>query len=274
MWKAAQVRQPPYLYSLCLSLLAAAAAASNVPLTASAEPAEAAAAAAEKKPAIAKISPFEQIAAAFEDYRNAVVNDDGQKAARFVTRQIFDYFGKVRDWALYADKQRTQNLPFTDQVTVLRLRAATKPDELAASSGKALFIRSVQEGWLEKEYLQKVELGETQVDEKAKTALLVQNINGHRAPGLIEFQREKRRWKLNAYSLLLGSSFVFEHSLRTTKTPKEELIRTAMAGIAGREFDPAWWEPLRKTPKGKKLEELGLDTALPQQIPFSRPRQN
>lgn len=216
-----------------------------------------------------------KIETAFEGYREGVLASDGEKAAKFVTKHIFDYFGRVKQWALYAPKEKIQALPFSDQVTILRLRAGFPLEKLSAISGRGLFIVSVRDGWLEKDYLKQVELkSDAQVDDSGDAALVPQTINGRVIPGLIGFQKENKVWKLNAYSLQLGSSFAFERSLRGMKDRREEMVESALSGITAKDFDQKWWNPLRKAPRGKKLEDLGLEGILPTQIPLSRRQQS
>ena len=228
-------------------------------------------------PLSSQIPLTDQVLNTFNGYRNAVLANDGKKAATFVTKPIFEYFTRIRDWTLYAPADKVKLLPITDQVTILRLRATIPTEKLAKikQPGKTLFILSVEQEWLEKEYLKKVELKKDfPIGEDSQGVLIPQTLNGHVLPGLIRFTKENKQWKLDAYGLLLGSSFVFEKSVRQSKADKVQLVEDAIASIVGKKYDQAWWAPAGKLPPGKKLEDLELDTILPQQLPLNRRQQS
>ena len=227
------------------------------------------------KPAMSQMPDFDQINAAFVAYKDAILADDGARAARFVTKHIFTYYNRVRDWALYASKEKIQAIPFTDQVTILRLRMEMKPEQLMAQTGKGLFVYTVKNGWMEKEYLKQVELKpDVHIDDIAKGALVPQTINGRVIPGLVHFERENKRWKMNAYSLLLGSSFAFERTIRKMRDQRVQMVEQAIASIAGKDFDQDWWNAPKGIPSGKNLEEFGLDVIMPTQLPLIRHQQS
>lgn len=192
----------------------------------------------------------EEIIKVFEDYKSAVLADNGPKAAKFVSSEIFQYFDKMKFAALNYDREKLQSeLTVADQITVLRLRKELPAKKIKKLSGKALFINAINQQWLDKEYLPKVSL--VNISAKNGVALADHMVDGYNTGAKVRFIYENRGWKFDPYALLAGSEVAFERGLPKDLEQRNQVITAAIESTIGSPIDLKLFEPSGKK-KGKK----------------------
>ena len=102
--------------------------------------------------------------AAFDRYRNALLNRNGSQAADLVDRRTIDQYEEYVGLARTVDRKGPRNQELLAKLVVLRLRHDFDATSLATLSGRKLFETSVEKGWIADSQLESTVLGKVTVD--------------------------------------------------------------------------------------------------------------
>lgn len=172
----------------------------------------------------------------FVAYQTALKSKNGEAAA-----SLFDA-GTVKAYETFVvqaqnlKREQLEKLELVELVNVLRLRHELTPEELAAAKGRAVLVRSVQDGWISDQSVLSGQIGRISVhDDRAD----VSRADKPFTPAFF-FVREGGRWR---YDMLRGQKRL-EPGLRTMMGASKMEAPLAFAGkliekiSANKPFDP------------------------------------
>jgi len=84
----------------------------------------------------------------FEDYKSAILNQQGDKAANLVSESTLTFFEEVRAAALTAPEQEVRQKRIVQKMMILNLRMRSTAEELHKLDAKGLFSFCVREGMI------------------------------------------------------------------------------------------------------------------------------
>ncbi|MEM8933979.1 MAG: hypothetical protein AAGE94_22500 [Acidobacteriota bacterium] len=148
---------------------------------------------ANEPPAAAAPTPAEDeaaVRAAFEEYRAALLSADGARAARAVDRPTIDWYQGTIDKARSIDRGGLDELTIMEKFTVLRLRHEFDRAALDAMTGESLFALAVENEWVNRTSVERVELARITLDGDAASA----SINTDLETPLFYFSRRRDDW--------------------------------------------------------------------------------
>src|SRR5690606_16152787 len=86
----------------------------------------------------------------FEGYKDAILNDRGEEAVKFVDSRTMNYYAHVLDKVKNADSVEVSALSLMDKLMVLSVRHRAKKEEILRFTGESLFVYAIKEGMVGK----------------------------------------------------------------------------------------------------------------------------
>jgi hypothetical protein len=193
-------------------------------------------------------SETEAVRKTFDDYRAAVLANDGRAAEYLLSKGTVDYYGEMRELALRASSESVQSQTLVDQMQVLLLRIRMDPAQLEAMSGSELLIHSVERGWIGKEGITRAQLGKLSIEES--TAVAHAEIGGQDFGPAFYFVKEGGGgWRLDLLPTLKSSNDSLEAAAEQRGISGREFILMLVEATVGYELDAGVWNPPLPTPE-------------------------
>jgi hypothetical protein len=181
------------------------------------------------------------IRATFEAYRTALLARDGEGALSHVSQPVLEYYGYVRDLALYASAAEVRARPLSDQLFVLLLRHRIPSARLRGMTARQVFTHGVAQGWISDEQARTQQIGRIGVTGNMAFAEML--IGGRRSPIGLHFVRQEGAWKWDMLGVIQGMDTALRSvAERAGITPEALLLRSAER-VAGRRVPPTIWDP-------------------------------
>lgn len=172
----------------------------------------------------------------FESYREALSGKDGARAAELVSDRTLSYYGNMKQAALHMPADSARKLALQDRLLLLFLRQRLSAEELRERTGREIFVRAVDEGWIGN--AQTLELYGAHIGEDF-AQLEVYDRDGTLYP--LECFKERGEWKLDLMfvSKLAGKGL----SQQIGGEQEDERLLTLVEAASGQKTTADIWEP-------------------------------
>lgn len=178
---------------------------------------------------------------AFEQYRRALIERDGDRAAELVSRSTLDLYEDMTDLALTATRSELMARRTIDRLNALFLRQLLTPRELQTMSGADVISFAVEEGLINDSSVVKLE--PTRVNVLGPTAALDIQINEKPAPFSMTFRNEDGEWKIDLTELLDLSELAFRDQMNKSGLGEEEYLFLLVESISKKRATSDLWRP-------------------------------
>lgn len=189
---------------------------------------------------------------AFNGYKSAIMNDQGEAAADLLSSSTVDYYEDMRDLALYAPQDELRQQSTGNLAQALLMRYQIPAQELRNMSGHALLVYAVAHGWVGKNSVAPFTVSSVQVVGSTAVADIVSDRQS--GMGQFRFQKEDGSWKLDLVPLMQAASVHFDNLVKQQGGTRERFILSMIAAASGRQVDPSIWEPPLKRTAGQSSE--------------------
>ncbi len=178
----------------------------------------------------------------FTEYRQSIVDRDGQKAASLVTGATLKYAEKVRDRALSMPERKLRFLPLMDISAALLARFQADPSALKRMSGHDLLASVVTHGGFDPQFIDSLRIGELTVFTRWAFAPVL-GPDGRPIRFKFLFRREKGRWLVDLEPILRQLRVLTPLIARTMGKSDEEFVYFVLESSTGRKPTAAVWTP-------------------------------
>lgn len=183
------------------------------------------------------------VKASFEAYREAILEDDGARAAKFVSHHTIDYYDEIVVQALTADSMALDTMSLIDKMTILIIRGKMSAELLKTAGPGDGFIFSINEGLVGKEEARRNDLGKVFYDSTFARAPMI--VDGQQTPLPMHFHLEEGVWKLDLTSLFPISEPVFTKMIEESGMPENEFLQLVVTiTLEGEEEANPIWHPI------------------------------
>lgn len=182
----------------------------------------------------------------FDQYIEAVQNEEGYAAAELLDSTTVQHFQMVLDKILYADSLAIDSMEVISKYQILLNRERIPKDELIGLSGKDLVATSVTSNRLfDSDY---ITIDHMDVDSNiAKVYLIIERRKSY--PMHFLFIKENENWKFNMTSLFEMMSQPFQMSSKAYGMTENEVILHSIENSTGHPPSDDIWEPLLNAKK-------------------------
>lgn len=181
------------------------------------------------------------IRAAFEAYRTALLARDGEGALPHISQSVLEYYGYVRELALYAGAAEVRARPLSDQLFVLLLRHRIPSARLRGMTAREVFAHAVAQGWISDEQARTQRLGRIGV--LGNMAFAEMLVGGQRSPVDLHFVRQDGAWKWDMLGVLQWMDTALRSVAESAGVRPEELLLRAAERVTGQRVPRTIWNP-------------------------------
>lgn len=178
---------------------------------------------------------------AFEGYRQALIDKDGNQAASRVTSSTIDAYQDFRDQALMAEEGTVRSLSMANRMQVLLLRHRIDPAELEQMDGRAVFAYAVDREWVGKDGVVRIELHDIAVNGARATARV--GVNGVTSAEVMHFRKEDGEWRFDLGPTLRRSDQVLQQLASQRGLTENEYLFSMITTLSGEQVTDAIWQP-------------------------------
>ncbi len=184
------------------------------------------------------------IRACFAAYKAALVSRDGAAAVEQVSTSTLEYYGQMRELALYAKQAELQKRSLTDQYIVLTLRHRVGLPDLQPMTAADVVRLAIEEGWTGDSEVKTLDLGTVTVDGNQARGNLKMLNEPENSEFAFVFVKEPEGWKLDITKLLFAAEAFLQDWLMTDDTPPAAGLITLLEFVSERQVSPDIWLPL------------------------------
>jgi hypothetical protein len=178
----------------------------------------------------------------FLAYKSAILASDGAAAADLVTQGSRELYRRYAVDAATLDRDGLDQLHVTDRVSVLLLRHSLQRSALESMSGGEVIAYSVDQGWIGKDSVARLNLGNFQVDGNAASGVVL-DAAGRESPFKLEFLKEEGRWRLDLLKMLEMTRMAIVYAVQQTGMSETDFVLYVLELSTGRTPGPEIWNP-------------------------------
>lgn len=171
---------------------------------------------------------------AFLQYRDALLEDNGSKAAELVDAGTIKYYDEMLAHALNIPRQNLLQLDFTSKFMVLRIRHEFNKSQIEKMTGRELLVIGVERGWTSKSWVSKVKQLvniKVELDKASASIPLAPNIP------IFHFLNESGQWKLNLLPILEMFNVAIKLQVTKSGLTEEEFIMRLLSTLSSKKVD-------------------------------------
>lgn len=183
------------------------------------------------------------VKAAFHDYKEAILNDNGEKAFSLVDNRTRKYYSDILQQSIILDSLAVNELSILDKMMVLIIRSKVPKEKLLKMDGKALFIYAVENGMVGKESVANNDIGKVMIHGNFASGVLL--VMGNKTALSFEFYKEKDQWQIDLTALFEYSAAAFRSIIEDSGKTENEYLSELISSIAGKKVTGETWKPIK-----------------------------
>lgn len=189
--------------------------------------------------ASASVADKDQVRSNYQDFKAALNSGNGQRACRYVTQNVFDFYDEARESALYDQPNEIEKETPIEVLAIFQLRYLSSKKELKGmSDGKYIFAWGVDNGLVNKEVINTFSLDKIQIEGNTAVASILKN--DVPVAGIeFNFVNKDDIWKFDLLKLFSTPNAALENARKKAKKSKIELAMYIMAETYGEPIPPA-----------------------------------
>ena len=185
----------------------------------------------------------QKVRESFENYRQAILNDKGEEAIKYISDNTFDYYHNILNEVKLADSTRIEDLSLIDKLTVLIIRHRTPSDKIKSFDKKTLVVYALDEGMIGKETVKNYSIGSIYFEDE-NTALGQLIVNAKSVSANFRFFKEDNNWKIDITSVMPGTNDAFEKMIESSGMNENEFIFLILENLTSVKPEPSIWKPI------------------------------
>ena len=183
----------------------------------------------------------------FNRYKAALLSGDGATAARLVDTETFQYFEEIKGLTLTGTEDAVRQRPFVDRLLIVTMRHELPSAELESMNLEGLLKHAIDAGWIGKQSIMGLGIGEITVDGDQATAVAVTpttaQAQGAQAASELQYRfvREQGEWRFGFRSLVSSINQMISGLTKQMGTDQDALIFVLVEQLSGRKVLPEVW---------------------------------
>ena len=141
-----------------------------------------------------------------------------------------------------APEEKVRELPIVDKLMVIMIRHRIPADQVKQMDATKLFVHAVEQGWVGKQSVQRISLGNISVD--GDTASGVHEFRGAGTDVSWKFYKEQGEWKINLTDNMPGINKAFGTLVEQSGQSEDEFIKSILKATSGKTVSDDVWKPL------------------------------
>jgi hypothetical protein len=177
----------------------------------------------------------------FAEYKAALKQRDGPRAAAAVSDNSFRYYDRMRGLALSAPREELARLEGTERMLVLALRQQAPLELLVNSTPEELVAYAVTTEAMTDTGVVRTELGEIRREGELARGWII--IDGKATQGVLQFVRQGGRWKFDLEFAMKSSAGLINAIAKQSALSEDEVILKLLEQGTQQPIGPEIWQP-------------------------------
>ena len=183
------------------------------------------------------------IETAFSQYKDALLQGDGPKAADVVSARTIAFYDGIATHALNTPREKLVKLDFMSRFMILRIRHEFTRSQISQMTGRELFVTGVNRGWISKS---SVANSERLVDIRVASSEATASMPSARGFPAFHFLKESGQWKLDLAATFALANGAMKHEIAKSGMTEDQFIIRALSILSSREVDERVFSPPRE----------------------------
>lgn len=184
-----------------------------------------------------------RVRAAFENYKSAILNENGEEAVHYLDSRTIAYYKNILSLVKTADSTQAETLSFQDKFMVLTIRHRATREEILEFDGTSLIVYCIDKGMIGKSSVSSNSIGEVTINGDFASGAFLSN--GQSTPFAFDFYREEKQWKIDLTSLFLVADLAFKQVIAKSGMPENEFLFSILESLSGTKPGPEVWLPVK-----------------------------
>jgi hypothetical protein len=182
----------------------------------------------------------EAVRKSFDAYKEAILNDKGSEAAKWVDKQTLDWYEESRQLALKAGREKLESLSMFNRMQAILIRHRVPLAELEKMDGRGLFAYAVDNGWVGKSSVSGLAIGEVSITGAFAAGTLVRE--GKATALKFQFSIEEGVWKVKLLPLMKMAEPGLKAQAKRAGMTENEFIIQMTEAVSGRKVPATIWD--------------------------------
>ncbi len=187
-------------------------------------------------------SNHDQIVNSFNSYKEAILNNNGEEAIKYVDSRTIKYYSDILETTKKADSAAVAGLGVLDKLMVLSIRHRTNQADILSFDGKALLLYAIKEGMVGKNSVVSNTIGETTINENFAKAEFI--YDGQKTPFFFHFYKENEVWKMDLTQLFTMSRAAFKKMISDSGKDENIFFLEILEILTGKKPTSKIWLPI------------------------------
>ena len=179
----------------------------------------------------------------FSQYKAALLEGDGSKAADIVSARTIAFYDGIAAHALKTPRAKLADLDFISKFMVLRIRLEFTRSQIEQMTGRELLATGVEKGWISKSTVANIErlVNVKVVASEASASLPV-------APEIAAFRflRESGKWKLDLVATFALANAAMMQEVTKSGMTEDQFILRVLSALSSKEVNERIFSPPRE----------------------------
>lgn len=193
---------------------------------------------------IAKNDDQKLVQKAFELYKAALHDENGEEAIKYLDKTTLDYYTTILELSKNADSLTVEKQTILDKLMIFSVRHRVPKEELLKFDGRSFLVYSIKTGMIGKSSIANASIGKVQV-KKGITAEGQFLVYGEKTPFKFLFNKEDGVWKIDITSLFPVSNKQFQKMADESGKGLNEYLFSLLEMLTNKKPDNGIWEKVR-----------------------------
>ena len=178
----------------------------------------------------------------FADYKSAILASSGDRAVDKLSQSTIDYYGEMRKLAVCESAETVKAESMVNRIQILSMRFRVPTETLVELSDREVVVYSVDQGWIGKGSVMKLDVGEVTIEGEEAQAEVVSN--GEPTGIKFRFVKETEGWKFDLLSTIELTNQAFEQLAEVQGLKQDEFIFAVLEILESRTPTEDIWNPV------------------------------
>ena len=178
----------------------------------------------------------------FDNYKNAILNDNGAEAVKHVSERTIRYYDAILDHVKNSDSAKVDSLSILDKLMVFSLRHRSTRNEILTFNGRSLFVYAIKSGMVGKNSVANLTIGEVTIDNNTAKGQI--ESHGNKSPMSFDFYKEGEGWKVDLTSIFPMSVSAFQKMAENAGETENQFLFSLLERVTGKKPGPEIWKKM------------------------------
>ncbi|SHH64086.1 hypothetical protein SAMN04488109_4775 [Chryseolinea serpens] len=193
--------------------------------------------------AIGQKKEVDAVKASFDNYKAAILNDQGEQAVKHIDGRTIKYYDNILEEVKMFDSAKVESLSLLDKMMVFSIRHRASKAEILSFDGSKLFVYAIQKGMVGKNSVVNSMIGEVTISGTFAKGQLV--VNDKKVPIYFHFYKEQGQWKVDLTSIFPVASVAFKKAVDNSGQSEDDFLFSLLEMLTGKKPGPEIWVPTK-----------------------------